>query len=489
MSFIHTTFEDFSQPGYVAQAVEISTDNDGSIRLATSGQSNGNWCEPVINASSNLPGSASANAVTAIPNEAFIGTGANASGPSLTHMEISNTSPPVATENGTFDGHKTNDIFGETGFAYLATDTNSKEVIIIDTNTMGEVGDFDISGSTDGTSIFVSGNVGYVISSNRLTLFNLNAKNGTRPAYGSVTLSATGTSVYVVGNYAYVTTTSTSSQLQIINVTNVNSPSVVSSFGVNGQAGKDIYVSPDGNRSYLVTGQSATQREFFLLDTGNKSSPIIISSYDTNGMDPRAVEMVLSGSRALIGGNSGEEYQVVNISNESNPVRCGGMNLDTGVYDVASVIEPDGDVYAYLASGDAADELKIIAGGPGNTGDPGGGTYGALGEYISPIFDAGFDTMYNRFTFLGNIPPEAAITYQVAIADAVNGNCQEANYIYVGPDGTSGTTYNTEAGMPFDNDGSGFENPARCFRYKIIFTTTDPFITPYVYETIVNYSP
>ena len=69
----------------------------------------------------------------------------------------------------------------------------------------------------------------------------------------------------------------------------------------------------------------------------------------------------------MLVGTKGEEYQLVDIANEATPSRCGGLNIDTGVKGVSSVLEADGDSYSYIITGDSAAELKVIEGGPGGT--------------------------------------------------------------------------------------------------------------------------
>jgi prepilin-type N-terminal cleavage/methylation domain-containing protein len=482
LSYSYETMEDFLQTGHQKEYVEVVADGGGSISLAPGGTGRGDWCQPSIVGELDLPRQGQARAVSAIPFEVFAGTGANASGVSLAYVTVSNSLPPVPALQGSFDGYKTNDIFGEPGYAYLGTDNNAKEVVIVNTATMQEVGYYNIPGPAQGHSVVVSGNVGYVIYNNMLYLFNTTSKIGDRPQLGSIQLAGNATSVYVVGTTAYVSIDSTSNQLQIINVANPALPIIVASRTVNGLGGKDVYISPDERRAYLVTAASASHNEFFLINIENKAAPTVISSYDTTGMDPRAVEMVLSGNRAIIVGTGGEEYQVVNIAFEDNPVRCGGLNEDSGIYDIAAVVEPDGDAYAYITTGQSSSELKIIEGGPGNS-------FNVNGWYQSHFFDAGVTTAFNRFAVVTSLPEGTELRYRVAIADAVNDSCQGANYVFVGPDSTPDTFYTGNGAFPFDNDGVGYENPGRCFKYRAYFLTDDMLITPVLYEFTVNYSP
>jgi hypothetical protein len=403
---------------------------------------------------------------------------------SLAYTTISNQLPPVPALAGTFDGYKTNDVFGTSGYAYLASDTNAKEVVIVNLSNMTEAGHFDLPGAQNAKSLFIKDNVGYVVASNKLYLFSAAPVLGgsSQPAFGSVTLAGNGTSVYVVGTHAFVTIDSTSNQLQIIDVSNTNTPTVSSTLTLNGQNARDVYVSPAGTRAYVATGASATQPEFFLINTENLASPSVISTYDTNGMDPQAVDMVLSGNRAVIVGVGGEEYQVVTIAPEVTPTRCGGLNDDNGIYDIATVVEADGDAYAYVSSGNASRELEIFEGGPGSS-------YSLTGTYESAVVDTSFVTAFNHFLTDVTNSANTSLKYQIAVALPVAGSCSGANFQYVGPDGTNSSYFTGDSAIPFDSDGLAYENPGRCFRYKVFFTTTNTFESPLFNAITVNYSP
>ena len=112
--------------------------DDGEVDMGLGGLSD--WCNPNLSiAAFDLPKSGVANAISAIEGKVFSGTGDNASGVSFADVSISNANPPTASQNGTFDGYKTNGIFGDSNYVYLATDNNTKEVVIIDLQNLDPV--------------------------------------------------------------------------------------------------------------------------------------------------------------------------------------------------------------------------------------------------------------------------------------------------------------------------------------------------------------
>ena len=152
--FAQTTEADFN-PG-TKVGVEVANTSGGEIVLGAVGY--GDWCKPNLTiAAIDLPKSGVANAITAIEGRVFAGTGENASGVSFADVTISNTNPPAAAVSGTFDGFKTNGVFGEANYAYLATDNNSKEIEIINISQVPytEAGYFNAPGIGNGNSIFV----------------------------------------------------------------------------------------------------------------------------------------------------------------------------------------------------------------------------------------------------------------------------------------------------------------------------------------------
>lgn len=482
LTHIETTVADFDAG--TKNGVVVTNSQGGEVQLGAGGRAN--WCEPALTISPlDLPKQGEALTVSAIEGRAFVGTGINASGVSFANIGITNNYPPTSSVLGTIDGYKTNDVFGETDYAYIATDTNNSEVAIIDLTSTpySQIGSFDTPGPTNAESVYVLGNVGYVVSGTKLYTFNLDDKTGERPALDSngVDLAGIGKSIYVVGTNVYVAVSS-SPQLQIVDATDPTNLQVIGSASVSGGDGVDVFVNETQTRAYLVTTDSDSNDEFFVIDITDKNgNRPTISSYNSNGMDPRGITVV-PGNRAIIVGHDGEEYQVLNIDDETSPTHCGGLDIDTGINGVSSVIEGDGDAYSYLVTGDANSEFKIIEGGPG-------GQAGTSGSFESVPFSLSQPAAFNRFVATVEEPAQTDISFQVGVADSVGGDCSAVSFSFVGPDKTADTFFDTGGPIPYDDDGVGYENPADCFAYKAYFSSTDPTSTPILYDVTVNYSP
>ena len=511
ISHVETTVADFT-PGTSnpsTSGVSITDTSGGEIILGAGG-GGGDWCTPsqsitTVNLSrQGVPTSVWAFEVgDGTGNRVFAGTGQNASGPTFTNTKTVGNSPPSTTFLGQYNNTKANDIFGMGNFAYIATDQNSAEVTILDltqftdppTNeTYKNVGAFDTPGPADANTVYVSGNTGYVITGT--TLYNFNVTDKTNPTVldsDGVSLAGTGSKVVVVGNYAYVVTSSATNQLQIVDVSNPTNLSIVGnlSSGLNDKGGTGVFVNSSQTRAYVVTSSSSLNKEFFIIDITNKTAPVSVTggTFETNGMDSKGVTVV-TGNRAIVVGSGGsKQYQVVNITNENSPTSCGtGLAISGGVNAVSSILQSDGYAYSYIVTGDTNAELKIILGGAGA-----GNNFSPAGIFESATFDAGKESAWNSLSSTSTVPPQTTLQFKFSAKDGVNNSCSAIafdNGDFVGPDGQGSSFFPSAGGfIAFDNDGSGYENPGRCMRYRAYLTTSDSTQTPVIYDVSINYSP
>lgn len=521
-----TTSADFEGGTFTGTAVALS--QDGEVQLATN--TKGKWCEPNLSgATIDLP--ATPNAIWAEEGHIYTASGnsATSSTVSYEHTTVSNTDPPVGTLQGTFKGYKTYDVWADTNYAYLATSNNGKEMVIVDHNNYSnqaqkiyaESGYFNASGSTDGRSVFVLGNRAYLAAGQYLYVVDVSSHSGSRPQVGSrIQFANSGDyagKIYALdlGGIRYVFVSvigSTPDELKIINATN---PSVSSQWRLEGginiepngcsslESGKSVYVNPAGTRAYVSSVNDNNFKEFFTINTSSKNAPSLVGGFATNppctngggyeagGMDPSQSTVVNTAeNRAILVGNdttgdsiNSKEYQVLDLTDEANPSLCASLDFNQGINGVAAVKETDGDAYAYIITGDSATDVKIIAGGPD-------GTYQEQGTYLSPVFDAGSSAMFNSYTATVNRPSGTSLSWQVGIADAVGGSCSGVSFTYVGPDGTSATSFTDDTDtLPLDNNGSGYENPGQCLQYKATFSTTNYNNTATLERMFFNYSP
>ncbi|MFW5702684.1 MAG: hypothetical protein ACOCXP_01830 [Candidatus Dojkabacteria bacterium] len=460
--------------------VVVQSGDDGELVLNST--SFDDWCEPeVTEATYDLPGSGNPTILSSVAGQAYVG--ASGAGTSFQSLDIDHGVQP-ATVNvvGSLDQYSTNSIFGEENFAYIATDDNNKEVAIIDTEggSLVEVGFYDAPGSTNAESVFVSGDVGYVAQGRRVRSFDLSSKTGERAGLDTITTAGWFgyvTDITVRGDYLFAALFNDWYEMAIIDVSDPTNMRLTSLTDVNFQQTTDLYISEDGNRAYFGTDNFSWFDEFFILDTTEKSgSRPIIGSYDTGSMSVRGVAVI--DERAIVVGVGGEEYQVLDISNESNPQYCGGLEENTGLSGVTTVRFDNGDTYSYVIGPSDTAEFRIVKGGPGSTG---GGNYSPEGTFVSEVLDTSIaDPRYLLISWQQETPANTNIAIQLRASDNSN---MSASTGWVGPDGTSTTEFTDPAGSYTPEVLNGL----RYLQYRVQLRSLDGVSTPTFSELELRY--
>ncbi len=497
-AILFSTFTAANSSGVVA--------NNANVKLTDAGAGKGDWCAATPKVVTRLASGEIISAMWATvlgttppTNRVYFGTGGSQYDVDVYTVGVADPQipnpVPVATLGArSTTGYETNDIFGEPNNAYIASNSTTKHIVIYSiTSSITEVGSVNLNTVSIATGVFVMGNTGYAVAGSNLYTFDLTNKNGARIPLKTFPLGANAKKLYVVdtsrGIFAFIAMSTTTNQLRVVDVTDRLNPVLASSLTVVGQAGQDVFASPDGLRAYLVTAHSATQSEFFIIDTSNIFSrgviPAPIGTYnlDPNVMSPRAVKMVLSKNRAIIVGTGGtEQYVVLDIGKESAPIRCSGMVVAGGsAFAVSPILETDGDAYAYIATNDQSNQFQIIEGGPGTQ-------YSSTGIYESTTFDPGASVSFNRFQSTFDQPVGTNITFQVAVAPAVGNSCigvtftfQNLSNVTTSTVGTT-TSYNGVIAYP--------GNQGRCLRYRATLIPTSDFkFSPTLQSVTINYTP
>lgn len=529
LSFTDTTISDFNRgtPNNVAvQQTAGSYVGDGEIVLSQTGGF-GDWCNPASTPAAQLSLAGGLNAVSANQGSgnviSFVGSGNSANG--LTFADISITDPayptqPVASIAGAVSNTpqiKTNGAYNDPNYGYLAADqhSNGGQGVIVNLSNNSIIAYLDLGSSGNGQSIYALNNVAFLTDSKgNLYTFNLttpnlsSCTNGSPCHYspeGSTPLAGVGHKVIVVGTNAYIATTSTSTQFQIVDVTTASSPKISASVSVgNGQGATDVFVDPTQLRAYIVTSYSSSQPDFFTIDvnpTDVSWYKQIVSTFTTkNSMNPTGVAAVSGAKAIIVGTGSTKNYQVIALSSENYPnppalstCGSGGLNTSYNINAISTLFTQAKRTYSYIITDDAGHEFKIIEGGPG----AGNGNYVPTGTFISgPFGPTTLSTAFNNFVANFSQPQANDVQIYMAVADPVGGSCTNANYTFVGINGTAMpfqtvTTGNTSifGTIPYGNYPPNYKNPDKCFEYKVVLITPNSILTPVFKDMTVNYSP
>lgn len=183
---------------------------------------------------------------------------------------------------------------------------------------------FDLTGTTDGLKIGVSGDFAYIIRPGvNPNLSVINISTTTPSLAGSINLTGNPTNIFVLGSFAYVASDSDTSELQIINISNPASPTLAGTYNAAGTAnGTNVFVR--GTTAYLTQLGSGSP-EFTIINVSNPAAPTTVGSLNLNGSAMSVV--VLGNSAAVASTDNNSELQVVNITNPATPTLTGTANL------------------------------------------------------------------------------------------------------------------------------------------------------------------
>ncbi|MCL5797219.1 MAG: hypothetical protein M1366_00270 [Patescibacteria group bacterium] len=268
-TFIQTTQADFDA-GTKNYTITTNT-SGGEVTLATVGQ--GNWCQPQNNIVNTLTLPKQGNAIDAIPGSAYVGTGDGTNSVTFAKVGISDPpqpTPPVATISGTYtSNYKTNAVFSDGNYAYLATDDTSEQVIILDLTQpppYPKIGWVTISGASAANGIYVDGNILYVTSGIKLYTYDITNKSGAHssplgsfPMWFNIGYQPLAEQVVVNNGYAYVSSANTLFGLQKIKISNGGTSFKI--VGVSNltwqQQPQGLSVNSAGTRAYVAFNNGA----------------------------------------------------------------------------------------------------------------------------------------------------------------------------------------------------------------------------------------
>lgn len=164
---------------------------------------------------------------------------------------------------------------------------------------------------------------------------------------------------------------------------------------------------------------------------------------------------------------------------------------------------------AYVTSASTGTSANPYAGGRRATSSNSGGTwtgasatasndigfkvtmkagYAASGDLTSGLKDAnpapGRTVSWDSLTWNATVPASTTLRFQLAASNSDSGP-----FVFVGPDGTSGTYYTTSGSTlaPILNIPTAFNNN-RYLKYKAYFTSTDVTATPILNDVTVSYT-
>lgn len=295
-------------------------------------KSMGNWSPPVIDSSFDLSagnsGEANANGIslTLRGNFAYLGR-TNGGGREFYIFDISNPTSPQLVGQRDLNGNP-NDIVIVDNFAYIASSDNNSELQIVDISNPATIQD-----------------------ASKLTVVNLD--NGNSGSNNDDAIALAVTSNYLIMARA------AGDEILIFDITNRATPgNPVGRTGTLTGTVTDV-VAYSNDHVYATTTDNAAELQGFTIT--NKSSPARSSIFNLNsGNDAAdALALTVAGSQVLVGraSSAGTELYSVSVSNPTSPALSSTIELGASVLAITydSILG-----YAFLATSDAANDVKII---------------------------------------------------------------------------------------------------------------------------------
>ena len=248
-------------------------------------------------------------------------------------------------------------------YVYMPSRTGLYVIDISDPQTLGGVG--NVEGTMQTGGIYVSGKYAYIVAQEALLIVDIsnprspNIVGEVKPTLHDRLWDES--SIHVRNHYAYVATMSNG--LYVISVIDPGNPEAVGNVGYSGMSqAKSVRVVD--NYAYVVGAEGSVDFDELgrvmgwdvgggllqVIDISNPQSPTIVGSLADNGSAPGFLDVFISGSYAYVVGSGG--LQVIDISDPENPRFSASADIQMfagGENDNAGIDVKGG--YAYMTDG------------------------------------------------------------------------------------------------------------------------------------------
>lgn len=419
------------------------------LSVLESNVSGGGWESIQSVGTVNMSGSRDAYSITVEGDYAYVGrdstgtcntgTGANCE---FLIYDIS-TSSAASFVGAAEIGGDVQDIGLSGNYAYLATDSNSAEFVIVDISTKSApsvVGTYNAPGNFDANGVAVSGSFAYLardvdsgtcnaVSGSNCELFVLNVSVPALPVLTTaLELGDSAWDVVVNGNELYVSSDGDSTELRVVDISTPATSSILGTYDHPGSGnGKGIFYDGTDDTLHMTFLNNGANGDYSILDVSTPASPALLGSY-VLGQDVFDVTLISSADLAFLStGDGGSEFQVVDISTQSNPAQISSFNATGTLYQIGT----DG-TNVYVVSSDNSEEIQIF--GPSAAAST---VYSSWGIYTTKAFDSG-----SSLTSWGPMQWTSSGTGTVQLKTRTASSAANLNLAtWVGPDGTEDTFY------------------------------------------------
>ncbi|TSC64430.1 MAG: hypothetical protein G01um1014106_125 [Parcubacteria group bacterium Gr01-1014_106] len=451
--------------------------NDRELTIVGGGE--GGWANPTPLGSVNLSGGKPLLSVAVLGDYAYAGREKTEGNGEFIVFDIREPRQPAFSGQLEIND-SVRDIATSGHRAFVATDKNDKELLIVDTANPAsptEIGSFNTTGNADGLSVFVSGNLAAIGTGGNSLGPEVTLLDVTDPAApllrGTIDIQGNRdvTAIRGTNTTLFLATLDAARDVQVYDITVPAAPVFLGSYDTVG-TGNPTSLALRGTELYVGTrNNGGGDPELFILDVSVPALPHLVSGGSALDVGGDILGLDVAGTVGFVGTNRGdEEFQTVNLANLASPSILGVEEVDASVNDVIIA-----GTYAYLATAETDAEFQIF-----KSSDAAG--FATAGTYDSIAFDSGSANTVWESASWNALLNAGTLQFQLR-----RGDTQAAleSALFVGPDGTVNTFYDTSpAALTLPNSTDPL--PGRWIQWRATFAGTQA-ATPEVQDVTVTF--
>lgn len=349
--WLQTTVVDFEAG--MLNGTRVGSDGDGAVLLAA----RGDWAKPSEFLSYDMSDIGTLSAMTEADGVLYLASSGAVAKP-FTALDLADAGRGALSVLGSIDtGATVNAIAVSGNYVYLATDSDTRELVVLRRSDLLEVGSLNLAGTADALSLAATGTTLYLGRANSASfeLYELNIANpeGGVPTVRTLNTPGRINTLQLSSAYLFVGS-SDATELLVMRTSDL---SLANSLDLPGGADVTSFALRE-TELYIARNQSASQ-EVVQVDV---SDPIAVLTI-TDGAD------VSVAVRALAFGSDGRLYAATPLGNSEVIAYALPSLLTPAVYDVtqgagANTVLPVGP-YVYVGLTNNNPELVVLKGGSG----------------------------------------------------------------------------------------------------------------------------
>ncbi len=257
-----------------------------------------------------------------------------------------------------------NDFVISGNYAYIATTTDSSEVIVVRLSTMTQVNTINITGNGDGSGVDVTGTTLVVSRQStgdaELYVYDISTPEGTISLLGSTEIGADVNDVVVSSTHAFLATADNAAEVRAVSLSTFASVDTENLTG-NGDA---FTVERVGTNLYVGRADGGGDPDFQKINITTPTAMALVSSVDTASQVNNIAIDVSESFAALATGSTSQSLTMVTLASFTETSSVAGAGSAAG-----NAVDIFG-THVYLGTGSDSAELNIYRTTEGGWVDP-----------------------------------------------------------------------------------------------------------------------